>query len=220
MYKYNTALRLVFAVVLAFGLVKASSAASCSLTGEVEVGGMAATSCGWGPTGDSIANTPTNTPQLPDDYLNWDVNDLAHNVALAGFWQYYYKQDLNSEDPPGGTTTPDISAGADGINLQITSTGGNDAWDSGTFSFNAFDPFLVVLGDGSDTEYHWYLFEGKTGPQTGTWDTSVIFGGKDLSNITIYANDESFPPVPVPAAVWLFGSGLIGLVGIARRRRT
>ena len=30
---------------------------------------------------------------------------------------------------------------------------------------------------------------------------------------------ENFQPVPVPAAVWLFGSGLIGLVGIARRRR-
>ncbi len=26
--------------------------------------------------------------------------------------------------------------------------------------------------------------------------------------------------VPVPAAVWLFGSGLIGLIGIARRKRT
>jgi hypothetical protein len=25
-------------------------------------------------------------------------------------------------------------------------------------------------------------------------------------------------PVPVPAAIWLFGSGLIGLAGIARRR--
>jgi hypothetical protein len=25
--------------------------------------------------------------------------------------------------------------------------------------------------------------------------------------------------VPVPAAVWLFGSGLIGLIGMARRRK-
>lgn len=28
----------------------------------------------------------------------------------------------------------------------------------------------------------------------------------------------SIPQVPVPAAVWLFGSGLLGLVGVARRR--
>jgi len=33
---------------------------------------------------------------------------------------------------------------------------------------------------------------------------------------------ESFVnnPVPVPAAIWLFGSGLLGLVGIARRKRS
>jgi len=27
-------------------------------------------------------------------------------------------------------------------------------------------------------------------------------------------------PIPVPAAVWLFGSGLLGLVGVARRKKT
>ena len=35
--------------------------------------------------------------------------------------------------------------------------------------------------------------------------------------------DEAFlevSAVPIPAAVWLFGSGLIGLIGIARRRRS
>ena len=35
-----------------------------------------------------------------------------------------------------------------------------------------------------------------------------------------YTYDESAPEVPVPAAVWLFGSGLLGLVGIARRKKT
>lgn len=38
-----------------------------------------------------------------------------------------------------------------------------------------------------------------------------------------FGTPEGFPPagvVPVPAAVWLFGSGLLGLVGIARRKRS
>ena len=31
--------------------------------------------------------------------------------------------------------------------------------------------------------------------------------------------DTFAPAVPVPAAVWLFGSGLIGLIGVARRKK-
>ncbi|MCK4823198.1 VPLPA-CTERM sorting domain-containing protein [bacterium] len=30
---------------------------------------------------------------------------------------------------------------------------------------------------------------------------------------------EGVAPVPVPAAVWLFGSGLIGLIGMAKRSK-
>lgn len=36
--------------------------------------------------------------------------------------------------------------------------------------------------------------------------------------LTLKGNGTT-PPVPLPAAVWLFGSGLMGLVGVSRRRK-
>lgn len=45
-------------------------------------------------------------------------------------------------------------------------------------------------------------------------------GGPDRADWTDYeAQYTSLAPVPVPAAVWLFGSGLIGLVCVGRRKK-
>ncbi len=52
---------------------------------------------------------------------------------------------------------------------------------------------------------------------SGTWDntTGQKFMTKDFS---ASMNTSADTYVPVPAAVWLFGSGLLGLLGFARRR--
>jgi hypothetical protein len=45
------------------------------------------------------------------------------------------------------------------------------------------------------------------------------FAGFNL-NFDITAIHVSYVnPIPVPAAVWLFGSGLVGLAGLARRKK-
>lgn len=43
------------------------------------------------------------------------------------------------------------------------------------------------------------------------------FSNFDIDNVTITADLPA--AVPVPAAVWLFGSGLVGLIGMARRKK-
>lgn len=73
---------------------------------------------------------------------------------------------------------------------------------------------LEILGSGSldfktDLTYtSGSLMGGLTGGRLeGIGSTSDL--GAKLGSITV---------VPVPAAVWLFGSGLIGLIGVARRK--
>ncbi len=58
----------------------------------------------------------------------------------------------------------------------------------------------------------------------GIW-TDSAFDRMEIVDTTATIDDEFFgefytgsSPVPLPAAVWLFGSGLIGLAGIARRK--
>lgn len=47
-----------------------------------------------------------------------------------------------------------------------------------------------------------------------------VFGEEAFIQKKFGAVGIQINPIPVPAAVWLFGSGLLGLVGMARRKKT
>ena len=44
-------------------------------------------------------------------------------------------------------------------------------------------------------------------------------GGKNCVTSAYFAGTMPTAPIPVPAAVWMFTSGLLGLIGFARRKR-
>jgi hypothetical protein len=61
----------------------------------------------------------------------------------------------------------------------------------------------------------------------GNWlaDSSVLAVGANSYTVSfdnggsvLQVDVQTAPAVPVPAAVWLFGSGLLGLVGVARKQ--
>ena len=56
-----------------------------------------------------------------------------------------------------------------------------------------------------------------TGGPRAYIDADFLTNGSQVADLS---NVRAFSVVPVPAAVWLFGTGLLGLVGIARRKRS
>jgi hypothetical protein len=69
-----------------------------------------------------------------------------------------------------------------------------------------------------------YYWSGTKLDSDFTW-TFFFFSGVQVSidHFSIYGwavRSGDVSAVPVPAAIWLFGSGLLGLIGISRRQRT
>ena len=75
------------------------------------------------------------------------------------------------------------------------------------------------------SSFYWSATEAATDPDLA-WGFSMGIGvqgfdGKIYSNYAwaVHDGDVAVSAVPVPAAVWLFGSGLLGLVSFARKKK-
>jgi hypothetical protein len=159
----------------------------------------------WGVIGSSAA-APSNDVDI------WSFNltggstfsadittEALYNAADVNPIMTVYWENAGSYYPVA-TTDPDMF----GTNLSFT------AWATGNY-------FLTISADfnmGVDAFGNFATTDGflTTESVLGTaWDH---FNG---GSFTSFKYDVNASVVPVPAAAWLFGSGLLGLVGVARR---
>ncbi len=179
-------------------------------------------------SGYAAANT--NTITLPYDKntiningtMGWQAaNDWAAQLTVGGVSGWRLPDTLQQD----ASCTDQYSSYSGGYNCSGSEMGGlfytvlgNTAGSPGVSSLTNTGPFSNIVGSSywSATEYAVFAtdawsFYMDNGYQTNNADISLGFFGWAVQSGDVSA-------VPVPAAVWLFGSGLISLIGIAKRK--
>ena len=84
----------------------------------------------------------------------------------------------------------------------------------GSWTFNLDDDFYILGKYDADKagSLVWFVENASFGD---VFTLPGSFNGHGLSHLSVYSDGS---PVPIPGSLILFGSGLVGLAGIARRR--
>lgn len=164
--------------------------------------------------------SPSTYAHIDNGYggLDWD----NFNVEIP-YYDSGYRHGLVSGSYVaynGSGTQATVSGSAfnfEGVYLTGAWNNGLNVTVSGFLDGNMLYSKTVTVNSYQPT---WFAFN-YTGIDKLTFDS---FGGVDAGYIvgggTNFAMDDfAFSPVPVPAAVWLFGSGLLGVAGLRRTRK-
>jgi hypothetical protein len=140
-----------------------------------------------------------------------EVMSLVSTTGTTAVWQGSSFISLSSSSPAVDTRFTAI----------INTGGGNWLTNPGDIALPVSDPFAVseITGDPWQVDY---IFEARFS-NTGAYEPYLDFfdAQQTAPSALTQSNFDGqlfYSPVPIPAAVWLFGSGLLGLISIARKK--
>ena len=200
------------AVTLGMFCLTGNDAGDCAI-GEARLT-VDVTDAGGGLVSFLFANSGPEASSISEVYFD-DGSILALSSAthsVTGITKWTQDGSAKPGNLPGGDmATPEFIATAGFVAESDPPPGKNGVNPGETldvvFSLQGGQTFADVISELSD----------------GTLRIGIHMIAFDSGGSEGFVNDELLPPggvvVPVPAAVWLFGSGLLGLVGVARRKR-
>lgn len=99
----------------------------------------------------------------------------------------------------------------DVFGTSMASTGKNSFWGV---------PTAATTGaDGKGSSYAYFLGHALNFDSGNFEETYPVIQSEGVWTLDTTAGTLSYSAIPVPAAVWMFASGLLGLAGIARRNK-
>ena len=179
-------------------------------------------------TGGSASGWPVTGNDFTSDLNSQGYNGMSTggqlSVDMDGTVTYYY---IAAES----AFTNSFNSGSSSM------TEANDS-----FNWNGWDSFTVAVSSGDVLDFSFTSTSGNAltpvdnagginlaglGIMTSTMTSDLVLayndnifgaGDSDFDDMMVRA-EFTGTAVPVPAAAWLFGSGLLGLIGMARRHK-
>jgi hypothetical protein len=174
------------------------------------------------------AQAPPPTLALGSNRSDWQLADSYTLSDLEAGKQYQIVWEVRNlwsqQYPPGGNNPA-------GFLAQIAFGGQPPILSSGSWEFAPYEnyqsgaPFSSLswsgvqpYGANSDNSTVWFSTNG--GPISGIGGNAQwIWSGNNIWDQHGFVRTTFTAPVPLPAAAWMLGAGLVGLITIRRRRQ-
>ena len=173
-------------------LIAASALAVVSATSQAAILNVEGTLTAW-----DASPSVTTYPVLPEFTGTYDTDTGAYSFTFDDFQASVAVFGIYTADI---FTTGTVLSGDGSVDHLVTDTGVSNCVGSPLVCGN--QPTSDIFGNIS--------WDGLTGTLNTTRSTA---GGSSVATYTFTQE------VPVPAAAWLFGSALVGLAGIGRKRK-